>query len=152
MYTSTHLHLFCEFQKPSLHGVVVVGKLEQVVVRPPPSAEGGGKEGQGSQPSGTGSNPSQPEPSKGHTGPASGGIGGSAGSGQGGTTGNAPGNQNGQAPPPPVSYTPVQDMWEKGFRDLGDENPEHTVTGMLLFYPFYVTAYLEVDTLIRIVQ
>jgi hypothetical protein len=45
---------------------------------------------------------------------------------------------------PGISATPVQDTWEKTFKELGDDNPEKTVTGMFLFYPQHMVGYLEV--------
>ena len=42
-----------------------------------------------------------------------------------------------------ASLTPVQDLWENSFKKIGDENPEQTVTGMLLFYPHQLVGYLE---------
>ena len=44
-----------------------------------------------------------------------------------------------------ASLTPVQDLWENSFKKIGDENPEQTVTGMLLFYPHQLVGYLEVS-------
>ena len=38
----------------------------------------------------------------------------------------------------------VQDLWESNFKKLGEENPEQSVTGFLLFYPHHLTGYLEV--------
>ena len=38
----------------------------------------------------------------------------------------------------------VQEMWEKSFREIGEDNPEHTVTGIIIFYPTYLVAYCEV--------
>ena len=38
----------------------------------------------------------------------------------------------------------VQEMWEKSFREIGEDNPEHTVTGIIIFYPTYLIAYCEV--------
>jgi hypothetical protein len=38
----------------------------------------------------------------------------------------------------------VQEIWEKRFRELSDENPELTVSGIILFYPTYVLSYCEV--------
>ena len=46
-----------------------------------------------------------------------------------------------------VSLTPVQDLWERNFKDIGEDNPEQTVTGMLLFYPHQLVGYLEVSSL-----
>ena len=43
-----------------------------------------------------------------------------------------------------VSLTPVQDLWERSFKEVGEDNPEQTVTGMLIFYPFHLVGYLEV--------
>ncbi len=43
-----------------------------------------------------------------------------------------------------VSLTPVQDLWERSFKEIGEENPEQVVTGMLLFYPYQLVGYLEV--------
>ena len=44
----------------------------------------------------------------------------------------------------------VQDLWERSFKEVGEDNPEQTVTGMLLFYPFQLVGYLEVITLIKL--
>ena len=41
----------------------------------------------------------------------------------------------------------VQEMWEKSFREIGEDNPEHTVTGIIIFYPTYLIAYCEVRIL-----
>ena len=41
----------------------------------------------------------------------------------------------------------VQEMWEKSFREIGEDNPEHTVTGIIIFYPTYLIAYCEVRLL-----
>ena len=38
----------------------------------------------------------------------------------------------------------VQEMWEHSFRRIGEDNPEHTVTGIIIFYPTYLIAYCEV--------
>ena len=38
----------------------------------------------------------------------------------------------------------VQEMWEKSFREIGEDNPEQTVTGIIIFYPTYLIAYCEV--------
>lgn len=38
----------------------------------------------------------------------------------------------------------VQEIWEKKFKEISDENPELSVTGIILFYPTYVLSYLEV--------
>ena len=38
----------------------------------------------------------------------------------------------------------VQDLWESHFKKLGEENPEQSVTGFLLFYPYHLVGYLEV--------
>ena len=42
------------------------------------------------------------------------------------------------------SQPTVQEIWEKKFRELSDENPELTITGIILFYPTYVLSYCEV--------
>ena len=39
----------------------------------------------------------------------------------------------------------VQEMWEQNFRRIGEDNPEHTVTGIIIFYPTYLIAYCEVS-------
>ena len=44
----------------------------------------------------------------------------------------------------------VQEIWEKKFRELSDENPELSVTGIILFYPTYVMSYCEVTIVITI--
>ena len=49
-----------------------------------------------------------------------------------------------------ASLTPVQDLWERSFKDIGDDNPEQTVTGMLLFYPNQLVGYLEASRYIRL--
>ena len=41
----------------------------------------------------------------------------------------------------------VQEMWEKSFREIGEDNPEHTVTGIIIFYPTYLIAYCEVSNI-----
>ena len=38
----------------------------------------------------------------------------------------------------------VQEIWEKKFKELSDDNPELTVSGIILFYPTYVLSYCEV--------
>ena len=43
-----------------------------------------------------------------------------------------------------VLLNSVQEMWEKSFREIGEDNPEHTVTGIIIFYPTYLIAYCEV--------
>ena len=43
-----------------------------------------------------------------------------------------------------TSGATVQDLWESNFKKLGEENPEQSVTGFLLFYPYHLTGYLEV--------
>lgn len=43
-----------------------------------------------------------------------------------------------------ISSTPVQDLWERSFKELGEENPEQLVSGLLLFYPCQLVGYLEV--------
>ena len=48
-----------------------------------------------------------------------------------------------------ASLTPVQDLWENSFKKIGDENPEQTVTGMLLFYPHQLVGYLEASEIIN---
>ena len=40
----------------------------------------------------------------------------------------------------------VQEIWEKKFRELSDDNPELLVTGIILFYPTYVMSYCEVTS------
>ena len=35
-------------------------------------------------------------------------------------------------------------MWEKAFREVGEDNVELTVSGIILFYPSYIIAYCEV--------
>ena len=47
-----------------------------------------------------------------------------------------------------VSLTPVQDLWERSFREVAEDNVEQTVTGLLIFYPYQLTGYLEVFILI----
>ena len=44
-----------------------------------------------------------------------------------------------------VLLNSVQEMWEKSFREIGEDNPEHTVTGIIIFYPTYLIAYCEVS-------
>ena len=38
----------------------------------------------------------------------------------------------------------VQDVWERSFKELGDDNPEQITSGMLIFYPHQLVGYLEV--------
>ena len=38
----------------------------------------------------------------------------------------------------------VQDLWERSLKELGEDNPEQSVTGLLLFYPYHLVGYLEV--------
>ena len=39
----------------------------------------------------------------------------------------------------------VQDVWERSFKELGDDNPEQITSGLLLFYPHQLVGYLEVS-------
>ena len=41
--------------------------------------------------------------------------------------------------------TPVQDLWERSLKEVGEDNLEQTVTGMLIFYPYQLAGYLEVN-------
>ena len=43
-----------------------------------------------------------------------------------------------------ISMTPVQDLWERSLKEVGEDNLEQTVTGMLIFYPYQLAGYLEV--------
>ena len=43
-----------------------------------------------------------------------------------------------------IRGTEVQDHWERSFKELGEENPEQTTTGLLLFYPHHLVGYMEV--------
>ena len=38
----------------------------------------------------------------------------------------------------------VNEMWEKTFREVGEDNSELLVSGVMLFYPTYIMAYCEV--------
>jgi hypothetical protein len=38
----------------------------------------------------------------------------------------------------------VQENWDKRIKELADENPEFSVTGIILFYPTYIISYCEV--------
>ena len=42
------------------------------------------------------------------------------------------------------SSSSVNEMWEKTFREVGEDNSELLVSGVMLFYPTYIMAYCEV--------
>lgn len=44
-----------------------------------------------------------------------------------------------------IAKETVQENWDKRFKELADENPEFSVTGILLFYPTYIISYCEVN-------